>query len=84
MVTLRDVDVRSQARADQIRAVLRESEAPLGTPELYRQLGDVVRNGWGYEETARLLVTLYALDKLDVAASACCAHHAKWLLPADV
>ena len=84
MVTLRAVDVRSLARADQIIALLREAEAPLSTPDLYRALGAPQRNGWGYEETARLLVTLYATDRLDVAASACCAHHAKWLLPADL
>ena len=78
------MDVRSQARADQIVAVLREAEAPLGTPELYRRLGDVVRNGWGYEDTARLLVVLYSTDILDVATRACCPHHAIWVLPADV
>lgn len=78
------MDIRSVARADQVRAVLREAERPLSTPELYRSLGDVVKNGWGYEQTARLLVTMYAIDLIDVASSACCAHHARWLLPADV
>lgn len=81
---------RLVARADQIRAALREAERPLPVPELYRRLHPDGRsiqqswNTWTVDETVKLLRYLYALDELDVARTACCGYHALWCLPADV